>query len=120
VREHATHRAMKISQPDPKSTSALNPSSGLYSGSNEVTGVGPSKIASDSKPARQESAPDHVQLSSLSSSLSSALDGSPARLAKVSELSTAVSSGQYQVDAYAVSGSIIQHSIQFGGYMVST
>jgi hypothetical protein len=44
----------------------------------------------------------------------SALRGSPAHVAKVSRLSAAVSAGQYQVDAYAVSGSIIQHSIEFG------
>jgi anti-sigma28 factor (negative regulator of flagellin synthesis) len=35
-------------------------------------------------------------------------------VAKVSELDAAVSSGRYQVDAHAVSGSIIQHSIEFG------
>jgi hypothetical protein len=35
-------------------------------------------------------------------------------VAKVSKLSAAVSAGQYQADAYAVSGSIIQHSIEFG------
>jgi len=47
--------------------------------------------------------------------LASALNGSPAQVAKVSELSAAVSSGSYQVDAHAVSGSIIQHSIDSGG-----
>jgi flagellar biosynthesis anti-sigma factor FlgM len=62
---------------------------------------------------------DRVQLSSLSNYLASALSGSPAHVAKISELETAVSEGQYHVDAYTVSGNIIQHGIEFGasGYL---
>lgn len=61
------------------------------------------------------SASDHVQLSILSDYLASALQGSPANVAKLRALSATVSSGQYLVDAYAVSGSLIQHAIEFGG-----
>jgi anti-sigma28 factor (negative regulator of flagellin synthesis) len=56
-----------------------------------------------------------VQLSELSKFLASALEGSPAHVAKVSELATAVSDGRYRVDPQAISGSIIQHAIEFGG-----
>ncbi len=58
---------------------------------------------------------DRAQLSNLSSYLASALSGSVAHVAKLAKLAAAVSSGQYQVDSYAVSGSIIQHAIEFGG-----
>jgi flagellar biosynthesis anti-sigma factor FlgM len=96
---------MKISGPDPKSTSGLNPSPGVGAGA-----------GSASKPSAWQSvATDEAQFSSLSSYLSSALSGSPTHLAKVSELGAAVSTGQYDVDSSAVSGSLIQHSIEFGG-----
>jgi flagellar biosynthesis anti-sigma factor FlgM len=99
-------QAMKIFRPDSNSTSGLNP----------LAGAGSSRMGSASKqPLGREAASDQVQLSSLSSHLASALDGSPALAAKVSELHAAVSNGQYHVDAYAVSGSIIQHRIEFGG-----
>jgi flagellar biosynthesis anti-sigma factor FlgM len=76
----------------------------------------PSRAASAAKqPAGQGEASEQLQLSSLGSHLKSALEGSPAHVAKMSELDAAVSSGQYNVDAHAVSGSIIQHSIEFGG-----
>lgn len=58
---------------------------------------------------------DQAQLSKLSSYLASAISGSPAHVAKLAELNTALSNGQYNVDAYAVSASIIQHSVEFGG-----
>ena len=81
-----------------------------------MASVGPSKTDSASKqPVGQKAASDQVQLSSLGRYLAAALDGSAALVAKLSELQSAVSSGQYRVDAYAVSGSIIQHRIQFGG-----
>jgi anti-sigma28 factor (negative regulator of flagellin synthesis) len=52
---------------------------------------------------------DHVQISTLSSSTLTALDlQSGDRAAKVVQLSDAVASGRYQVDAYAVSGKLIQ------------
>jgi hypothetical protein len=47
-------------------------------------------------------------------SLISALNGSPAQMVKISELSAAVASGRYHVDAYLVSGSIIEHCMKFG------
>jgi hypothetical protein len=52
---------------------------------------------------------------SLSRYLASALSGSAPHLAKLSKLSATVSSGQYHVDSFAVSGCIIQHCIEFGG-----
>jgi flagellar biosynthesis anti-sigma factor FlgM len=96
---------MKISGPDPKSAAGLNPSPSVGAGAGSAS----------KPPAGQSVATDEAQLSSLGSYLSSALTGSPAHLAKVSELGAAVSTGQYHVDPYAVSGSLIQHSIEFGG-----
>ena len=58
---------------------------------------------------------DRVQLSSLSAHLAEALGSSVAHLNKLSSLAGAVLSGGYQVDAGAVSDSIIRHSLQFGG-----
>ena len=97
---------MKIPRSDTKSTPGLN----------HLAGISPARTGSASKqPTSQAAATDQVQLSSLSSYFASALDGSPAHVAKIGELQGAVSSEQYQVDASVVSGSIIQHSIEFGG-----
>jgi hypothetical protein len=95
---------MKISLPDSKSTP----------GPDGSAGVGPAGAGAKQQPA-QAAPNDRAQLSNLSSYLASALAGSPAHVAKLSELGTAVSSEQYKVDAYVVSGSIIQHGIEFGG-----
>ncbi|MGA2882393.1 MAG: hypothetical protein ABSG13_25850 [Bryobacteraceae bacterium] len=96
---------MKISRPDSASTSQL-----------ARPAAAPAWEASASKqPVQPSAASDRAQLSSVSSYLASALSGSPAQVAKVSELSAAVSGGRYQVEAYAVSGSIIRHTIDFGG-----
>lgn len=95
---------MKISLPDPKS----------ISGPDRSAGVGPAG-AGAKPPVAQETPSDQAQLSNLTSYLTSALIGSPAHVAKLSELGTAVLSEQYKVDAYVVSGSIIQHGIEFGG-----
>jgi flagellar biosynthesis anti-sigma factor FlgM len=92
------------------------PNSKAPSGSDRTAGIGAAAGGSASKqPVTTKAASDQVQLSNMSSYLAAALSGSPAQVAKVSELGAAVSSGQYQVDAFAVSGSIIQHSIEFGG-----
>lgn len=72
--------------------------------------------ASNQLPKAASSTPtDRVQLSNPSSYLASALSGSAAHVAKLAKLAAAVSGGQYQVDSYAVSGSIIEHGIEFGG-----
>lgn len=97
---------MKIPRPDSKSTVGLGPSAGVGRGAMGAT---------PKQPAGQGAVSDQVQLSSLSRYLAAALSGSPAHVAKTSELGAAVSSGRYRVDAHAVSGSIIQHSIEFGG-----
>ncbi len=92
------------------------PNSKALSGSDPTAGVGAAAGGSASKQLLPpKAASDQVQLSNMSSYLAAALMGSPAQVAKVSQLSAAVSSGQYQVDAFAVSGSIIQHSIELGG-----
>jgi hypothetical protein len=65
-----TAQAMKISRPDSKSTSGLNP----------LAGIGPRTGSAMKQPVGPEAASD-----------------------------------QYHVNADAVSGSIIQHSIEFGG-----
>jgi|ERR1700733_9512769 len=97
---------MKISRPESESASGLGPSAG--------PGPAAERPASN-QPVGGSAASDRAQLSSLSSYLISALNGSPAHLAKVSELAAAVSSGQYQVSASVISGSIIQHGIELGG-----
>jgi anti-sigma28 factor (negative regulator of flagellin synthesis) len=97
---------MNIPPSDSKSTFGVGRSAG----------VGVNRLSAASKPATgQETVSDQVRLSSLSSFLTSALSGSPERLEKLNALGGAVSSGQYQVDANTVSGSIIQHNIEFGG-----
>jgi flagellar biosynthesis anti-sigma factor FlgM len=79
-------------------------------------GVDPAGLTGASKqPAAQNAPSDQVQLTGMSRYLAAALNGSPAQVAKVSELGAAVSSGKYRVDADAVSGSLIQHAIEFGG-----
>jgi hypothetical protein len=98
---------MKISGPGSNSPSGLDQSAG----------VGPAGqgTAAPKQPLAPNAQSDQVQLSSLSAYLASALQGSPAHVAKLNELGAAVSSEQYQVDAYVLSGSIIQHGIEFGG-----
>lgn len=97
---------MNISRLGSKSTPNLQQPAGVSpAGSNGAS----------QQPAPQNPASDQVQLTSMSRYLAAALNGSPAHVAKVSELSTAVSSGKYRVDANAVSGSLIQHAIEFGG-----
>ena len=58
---------------------------------------------------------DRVQLSNLSANLTATLGDSAAHFTKLSSLGAAVLSGRYQVDAGAVSDSIIRHSLQVGG-----
>jgi anti-sigma28 factor (negative regulator of flagellin synthesis) len=58
---------------------------------------------------------DRVQLSNLSASLTLSSNGTGGDVTKLSSLNGAVLSGGYQVDAGAVSESIIRHSLQFGG-----
>ena len=96
---------MNISRPEPKATPGSNPSVAVRAAGAGLAG---------NQPVGSRAASDHVQLSSLSNYLASALSGSPAHVAKLTQLGAAVSGGQYQVDAHAVSGSIIQHSIEFG------
>jgi hypothetical protein len=101
---------MKISLTSPKSTAGVNP----------ALGVGPAGPASFSPASMQPSSPpDEILLSRLASYLFAAVNGSPAHVAKLSELNTDIALGKYQPDAFAVSGGIIQHTIEFGagGYL---
>lgn len=114
---------MKISGPD--SNSASGSTQPTRPGSLDRSASVPSASEGTTVPQQPLAAntqSDQVQLSSLSAYLASALGGSPAHVAKMSELSSAVSAGQYHVDSYAVSGSIIQHAIEFGsaGYSMLT
>jgi hypothetical protein len=103
---------MKTSGQESKATVGLNPSASVRTAGANAASKAPAEPA----------ASDHVQLSQLSSNLGLALSGTPAHIAKLSELDRAVSSSQYQPDAHAVSGSIIEHSIAFGagGYFASS
>ena len=60
-------------------------------------------------------ASDQLQISNLSTYLAAAMSGSPAHVAKLSVLGTAVASGQYKVDSSVVSEGLIQHSVLFSG-----
>ena len=95
---------MRISRPNP----GFNPVS------NSTAAVQPSAPSQVAQPV-SSTPTDRAQLTNLSSYLASALSGSAAHVAKLAKLAAAVSSGQYRVDSYAVSGSIIQHAIEFGG-----
>jgi hypothetical protein len=95
---------MKIFSSDPNSTPPVD----------QPAGVAPAP-AGTKQSVIQNLASDRAQLSNLGTYLASALSGSPAHVAKLSELGAAVSSERYQVDAYVLSGSIIQHGIEFGG-----
>jgi len=97
---------MKI--PRPNSSSSPAPQAPYAAG---ASGSGSSAKQSEA----QIAVSDQAQLSSLSSYLVSAGNGSPSQVEKVNQLSADVLRGRYQVDAYAVSASIIQHSIEFGG-----
>lgn len=55
---------------------------------------------------------DEVSLSNLSNALSSLQTDSPHQAGRLTQLSASVASGSYQVDAYRLSGSIIQASIR--------
>jgi hypothetical protein len=74
---------------------------------------GASTASESGAPAGPSLAADHVQLSNLSANLTAALGDSTAHLNKLSALSAVALSG-YQVEAGAVSDSIIRHSLQFG------
>lgn len=101
---------MNIFRSGPNSTSASNPSSGI---------APQAATPAPSSSTEQNGTSDEVRLSHMLGSLISALQGSPARMPeqakKISALSAAVASGRYRVDPYVVSGSIIQHSIRYGG-----
>jgi anti-sigma28 factor (negative regulator of flagellin synthesis) len=99
-------RAMKINSSEGMPFSELARSGGAAS-------------AGESKGSSGSSGPslggDRVQLSNLSANLTATPGDSTAHFTKLSSLGAAVWSGRYQVDAGAVSDSIIRHSLQVGG-----
>jgi anti-sigma28 factor (negative regulator of flagellin synthesis) len=94
---------MRVSRPNPEP----NPVS------NSTAALRPAAANQVAEPV-SSTPTDRAQLTNLSSYLASALSGSAAHVAKLAKLAAAVSSGQYQVDSQAVSGSIVQHAIEFG------
>jgi anti-sigma28 factor (negative regulator of flagellin synthesis) len=90
---------MKISDASGNVVSGLNPAAGLKGG----------KVRGAAEPA----AGDRAQLSQLSAHLSQGV--SQELLNKVSQLAATVTSGQYRVDANAVSAGIIRYSMVFDG-----
>ncbi len=85
----------------------------------ELARSGGAAPAGESKGTTGSSGPslggDRVQLSNLSASLTATLGDSAAHFTKLYSLGAAVLSGRYQVDAGAVSDSLIRHSLQVGG-----
>ena len=93
-----------------------NSEGGPLSGLGRSSGVGPvSESGRNTTVAGPPLAADQVQLSNLSAHLAAALGDSAAHLEKLTSLAAAALKGGYQVDAWAVSDSIIRHSPQFGG-----
>lgn len=103
-------KLMRIPSPNNQPSSALGQLSAAVAG-NAISAPGPQATQQQGS----DQSTDNVQLSKMSSYLSNAVDGSPAHLQKLSDLQAAVGTGQYQVDALHISGSIIQHSIELGG-----
>src|ERR1700693_2812352 len=99
-------RAMKINSSEGRPLTGLESSSAASPASDRGSGTGP---------AGPSLGGDRVQLSNLSANLTATLGDSAAHFTKLSSLGAAVLSGRYQVDAGAVSDSIIRHSLQLGG-----
>lgn len=89
-----------------------NPQTKISAGLDKTAAVTPAATAS--LPAQNEpgGAPDGVQLSNLGRYLGSASNRSPAHIEKLTALSGAISAGQYNVDPFTISGSLIQYSLQ--------
>jgi len=93
-----------------------NSESSPVSGLGRPSGAEPaSEKGASSAPSGPSLAPDRVQLSSLSASLTAASGDSATHLKKLSDLAAVTLSGGYHVDAGTVSDSIIRHTLQFGG-----
>ena len=58
---------------------------------------------------------DQIDLSGLGNLMSKVLQDSSDHIAKVANLTTAVSEGRYRVDSGILSGSIIEESMHYGG-----
>ena len=84
-----------------------DPSSGIVTGLPPAAGAGGSGRVKSADGAGRSN--DRIQLSELSARLSES--GSPEHAAKLTQLATAVSHGQYHVDASVVSAALIQHSL---------
>jgi hypothetical protein len=72
-------------------------------------------IESKRRCAVQAEVVDQAQIINLNAIITAAMEGSPAHLAKLSLLGTAVTEGVYGVDASVVSAGIIDHTVLFSG-----
>jgi hypothetical protein len=72
-------------------------------------------IESKRRCAVQAEVVEQTQLINLNAMVTSAVEGSPAHLAKLSSLVKAISEGTYGVDAGILSAGIIDHTILFSG-----
>jgi len=97
---------MEINSSESRPVSSLGNTTGAQPASERGGGAGQGGSAL---------APDRIQLSNLSASLTAATGDSAGRLEKLSALAAVALSGGYQVDAAVVSDSIIRHGLQFGG-----
>jgi anti-sigma28 factor (negative regulator of flagellin synthesis) len=97
--------SMKVTQTNNKSIGGLA----------RAWGTVPGRPGNSTAGAAAAETRDQLQISNLSTYLAASISGSPAHVAKLSALGTAVSTGQYKVNAGVVSEGLIQHSLLFGG-----
>lgn len=95
---------MKISNPQTNISAGVEKTTSAFSGTS-------SSVAQNATSA----SPDGVQLSSLGQYFAAANNISQSHVEKLSALGGAISAGQYNVDAFTVSGSLIQYSMQAHG-----
>ena len=94
----------------------INSSEGTpLAGLESSSAAAPASDRGSTGPAGPSLGGDRVQLSNLSANLTATLSDSAAHFTNLASLGAAVLSGRYQVDAGAVSDSIIRHSLQVGG-----
>ena len=91
---------MKVNDPNGTGIGGLAPSQDLGT-------TRPSSFARGGRFQRS----DQVQLSNLSSALYATQTDSPEHTAKLAQLSAVVSTGNYQIDGHALSGSIIRDAL---------
>ena len=91
---------MKVNDPNGTGIGGLAPSQDL----------GSTRVSSQARGGRFQQR-DQVQLSKLSNALYATQTDSPEHTAKLAQLSAVVRTGNYQIDGYALSGSIIRDAL---------